>query len=111
MLRIGVAKGATGWTVTLEGKLAGPWVDELESTWNATGHEWQGQAVVLDLSGVTYVDCQGKKLLCWLYEEGVNLQAHDVLNKALIQEIQAKHSRAREVFSWLHSAAKRSHAK
>ena len=111
MLKIEVARHGATCTLTLDGKLAGPWVDELERLWTNRGQDWHGQAVTLDLSGVTYVDCAGKRLLGWLYEEGVALRAYDVLNKAMIQEIQAKRGKAREASSWLSNGAGSSETK
>lgn len=105
MLKIEVASNGATCTLTLDGKLAGPWVDELERLWTSRGQDWQGHAVIVDLSGVTYVDCAGKRLLSWLYEEGVELRAYDVLNKAVIQEIQARHGKTRVAPSWISNGA------
>jgi len=102
MLKITLQEDAEARTVVLEGILSGPWVDELERTWlTLVGKHFDGP-VVVDLSGVTFVDPEGKKVLGWIYEEGADLCGSDVMNKAIIEEIEQKHEAARRAFQWFH---------
>lgn len=102
MLKITVQESSESRTMVLEGMLSGPWVDELEQTWlTLIGKRFDGQ-VLVDLSEVTFVDPEGKKVLGWIYEEGADLRASDVLNKSIIEEIKQKHDDARKAFQWFH---------
>lgn len=102
MLKITVQEASEARTVVLEGMLSGPWVDELEHTWlSLIGKHCDGR-VLVDLSEVTFIDSEGKKVLGWIYEEGAELRAADVLNKAIIDEIKQKHEDARRAFQWFH---------
>ena len=60
-------------TLSLEGKLAGPWVAELAKAWS----EWQGRVqprdAVIDLRLVSFVDEAGRELLVQLHGEGCAL--------------------------------------
>ena len=85
MLKITTQTGATGTIFELEGKLAGPWVQELESCWR--------QAVIGDrqvrvmLNAVTFIDAAGRKLLADMHWQGVALVAEGFMMKAIIEEI------------------------
>lgn len=109
MLKITVEESADARTVLLEGMLAGPWVNELEHTWLALIGKHVDGAVLLDLSGVTFVDAEGKKVLGWIYEEGADLRSCDVMTKSIIDEIEQKHEAARKAFQWFHGG-RRGHA-
>jgi anti-anti-sigma regulatory factor len=102
MLKITIKEAAEARTVLLEGILAGPWVDELEQTWLTLIGKHFDRLVVVDLSGVTFVGPEGKKVLGWIYEEGAELRGADVMNKAIIEEIEQKHEAARRAFQWFH---------
>jgi len=91
MLRINVeeAPGLELWR--LEGRLAGPWVSELERLWASRGSGARQEHAALDLSAVTFVDDHGKKLLAAIFADGAELRATDCMNKSLIESIQAAH--------------------
>ncbi len=72
--------------VKLEGKLSGPWVEELERSW--TGHSPQAsENVIIDLSDVTYIDPEGKKLLARMVDKGVCFEGTHLMTKYVIDEI------------------------
>lgn len=102
MLKITVQERAEARRILLEGILAGPWVDELERTWLTLIGKHPDHPVLVDLSGVTFVDGEGKKILTWIYEEGAELSGSDVMNKSIIDEIKQKHEDARRAFQWFH---------
>ena len=47
----------------MEGKLTGPWVDELNRTWHSLAPSMGEKKLQLDLRGVTFVDARGRDLL------------------------------------------------
>ena len=73
MLRITPKEQDAKLTLSLEGKLAGPWVAELAKAWS----EWQGRVqprdAVIDLRLVSFVDEAGRELLAQLHAEGCAL--------------------------------------
>jgi ABC-type transporter Mla MlaB component len=73
-------------TLILEGRLAGPWVEELNSYWRRMAANSQGGAVV-DLSGVTFVDAKGKALLTRMWQQGADLRAAGCLTRCIVEEI------------------------
>ena len=73
-------------TVKLEGKLSGPWVEELERSW--TEHSPRAsENVIIDLSDVTYIDPEGKRLLARMVEKGVCFEGTHLMTKYVIDEI------------------------
>ncbi len=73
-------------SLKLEGKLAGPWVEELSSYWRMIAESRQSGAVI-DLTGVTFIDANGKALLTKLWQQGAELRATGCLTKCIVEEI------------------------
>jgi hypothetical protein len=87
MLRITIHNQPTCLTLQLEGKLAGPWVEELAACWQRTVAE-EGKLVDrVDLGALTSLDAAGKELLAAIHARGAELVAADCLMKATVAEI------------------------
>ena len=63
MLRITVKRNSGTATLKLAGRLAGPWIDELDRTWNELHMHTLTEGVVLDLSEVTFVAPEPSELI------------------------------------------------
>jgi outer membrane protein len=87
MLRITTTEVGETVTVKLEGKLAGPWAEEFERCCRSSADIYKNKRLIIDLTGVTYVDNGGKKLLCSLSKSGVQLIGSGILPNSLIEEI------------------------
>ena len=88
MLRITIHDNPPVLTFQLEGKLAGPWVQELRDCWESklASRRWSS-ATRLDLRGVTFVDASGQQLLADLHHQQAELLATGCLMKAVVAEI------------------------
>lgn len=53
--------------ITLEGRVAGPWVAELNRVWVETAPQLGNRTLSIDLRNVTYADAPGKQLLREIY--------------------------------------------
>ena len=85
MLKITTRTDPTGISFELEGKLAGPWVQELEGCWRkATNSE---RSVRVLLCAVTFIDDKGRNLLVEMHRRGAELVAEGCMNKAIVEEI------------------------
>ena len=73
-------------SIILEGRLAGPWVEELHSYWRQISGNQQSGAVI-DLTGVTFIDANGKALLTRLWHQGAELRAAGCLTRCVVEEI------------------------
>jgi outer membrane protein TolC len=72
-------------TLKLEGKLAGPWVEEFERCWSLTVEKWK--QVVVELAGVTFIDSKGKCLLTKIHSQGAKLVGTGLMTRSIIEEI------------------------
>ena len=72
-------------TLKLEGKLAGPWVDEFERCWCLAAEKWKN--LVVELEGVTFIDSKGKCLLAKIHGQGAKLIGAGLMTKSIIEEI------------------------
>jgi hypothetical protein len=73
-------------SLILEGRLGGPWVDELDTCWSDLAMNSSGGTMV-DLTAVTFVDEKGKALLTRMCEGGAEFRAAGCLIRCLVEEI------------------------
>ena len=85
MLKITARTDRTGTILELEGKLAGSWVQELETCWQRTIIADQRVRVVL--KAVTFIDAAGRELLARMHAGGAELAGEGCMTKAIIEEI------------------------
>jgi hypothetical protein len=69
MLKITVEESEGAETIKLEGKIAGPWVEELNRTWHALTPSLGRKQLELDMRGVGFVDGKGRQLLREIYQQ------------------------------------------
>ena len=87
MLRITTTTRAEGVTLMLEGRLAGPWVDEFARCWKALTATQKAGSICVQLDAVTFIDVAGKALLRTMHEEGAALAASGCMTGAILDEI------------------------
>ena len=87
MLRITVHDKPRALTFQLEGKLAGPWLRELEACWQSNLNQQRKAILRVDLTGVTFIDAAGQACLAALHRQGAEIVAADCLTKAVVAEI------------------------
>ena|SRR5713101_199176 len=69
MLRITVQESEKVRTIKLEGRIAGPWVEEFNSSWHSLEALLGSRQLQLDLRGVAFVDAKGRELLREIYQK------------------------------------------
>jgi hypothetical protein len=69
MLRISTSEDEQTVAIRLEGRVAGPWVNELLGAWKEIVPRVAARKVQLDLRGVTFVDDSGKQVLREIYSQ------------------------------------------
>ncbi len=84
MLRITTEKKRGKTVLSVEGRLAGAWVETLAQTWRTRTPE---EKFSVDLCGVSFIDAAGKVLLKEIHEQGGKLIAEGCLNQAIVEEI------------------------
>lgn len=74
MLRITKTETEQVISLQLEGKLAGPWVAELQQVYTAAKSDLQGREIVVDMKSLTGTDTAGRYLLLAMQREGAALE-------------------------------------
>jgi hypothetical protein len=71
----------------LEGRLSGPWLEELDQCWKQTLASNGKRTLRVDLTGLTFTDIAGKKCLAAMHRDGAEFIAADCLTKDIVAEI------------------------
>lgn len=88
MLRIGYENGEGSTRLKIEGKLSGPWVSEAKRVWaELTGSETPKRQVTVDLSGVNFINAEGRKLLSRMLLDGARLESGTLLTRYIVDEV------------------------
>lgn len=72
--------------LVIEGKLAGVCVDELDKCWHSEPAKWK--TLLIDLSGVSFIDDRGRELLKKMHDHGATLISSSLMSRCLINEIE-----------------------
>ena len=87
VLKVSVNEDSTGVALDVEGRLAGPWVAELEECWKREQARVGGKPCSVRLQAVSFIDDAGKQLLSRMHEAGANLQGNGCMVRAIVAGI------------------------
>ena len=87
MLKISTLNDPDHVRLKLDGKLAGPWVEELARAWESTTGGSERRPIVVNLSEVTFIDADGKRLLARMFQQGAEFEAGGCMTSCVIEEI------------------------
>ena len=89
MLKITIAETATDRRWILQGRLVGPWVSELRTTWKRAHRSQDKRACIIDLDDVTFIDKSGERLLRAISKKGAQLIASGMYTKHVLEKAKA----------------------
>src|SRR5260370_13055562 len=89
MLRITTEKKRGKILLSVEGKLAGPWVAALEQCWRELRAASAQEKFHLDLCGVSFIDAAGRGLLKEINNQGGKLVPPSSPNQPIVHQILA----------------------
>ncbi len=90
MLRITMHDRPEALTLQVEGRLVGDWAKELECCWRSTAQVRNNRAPIIDLSGVLFIDDEGKRVLTTLFREGAFFRTAGPMTKEIVSGITGK---------------------
>ena len=90
MLKITTHRSDDSTRITLEGRLVGPWIEELERCWREAEQTAAGRRLIVDLTGVTFVEQDGKALLTRIYQAGAELIASGCCMKSIVEDAKTR---------------------
>jgi hypothetical protein len=86
-LKITIEEAPAVVTIGLEGRVAGPWVDELSRTWCSLAPSLGRRELLIDLRNVIFIDRAGISLLAEIYSKtGAQFRADTPLMKYFAEE-------------------------
>ena len=86
MLKIDTIESASEILIALQGRLAGPWVDELESQWRRMQATAGERRIAVDLSDVTGIDGAARYLLQLMRVRNVSLIGATIAIRASLDD-------------------------
>jgi anti-anti-sigma regulatory factor len=87
MLRITINDEPSEQRWILQGRLSGPWVAQLKSSWKKTEAARETRKCVVDLNEVTFVDLDGERVLMTMMKSGAELLATGVYTRHLVETL------------------------
>ena len=86
MLKITTHVSDDSTRITLEGRLVGPWIEELERCWHESEQSAAGRRLIVDLTGVTFVQQEGKALLSRMCRAGAEMLATGCCMRSIVED-------------------------
>jgi hypothetical protein len=77
----------------LQGRLSGPWVAQLKSNWKKSHGPNGNRKCVVDVSGVTFVDLDGERVLAAMVKDGAEFIASGVYTKHILEILEKRRQR------------------
>jgi hypothetical protein len=93
VLRITMTDETWGERWILQGRLSGPWVAQLKSNWNKSYGPNGSRKRVVDVSGVTFVDLDGERVLAAMMNDGAEFIASGVYTKHILEILEKRRQR------------------
>lgn len=90
MLRITEKETEHGTWLILEGRLIGPWVDEVKRCWERLPSRGNGAVTFVDVGEVMFIDRAGKALLRQMHRAGARLVSSGLLMNSVVGEIKRR---------------------
>jgi anti-anti-sigma regulatory factor len=93
MLKITITETTAERRWIVQGRLVGPWVSELRTTWKKAHRSQDKRACIIDLNDVTFIDRGGERLLRAISKKGAQLVAKGLYVKHVLEQLQASGKR------------------
>jgi hypothetical protein len=100
VLRITITDDPAVQRWSLQGRLSGPWVAQLKSSWTETHAARETRKCVVDLNGVTFVDLDGERVLMKMMKDGAEFLATGVYTRHLVETLGSRRRNCSFKFPW-----------
>ncbi|MFZ0213051.1 MAG: TolC family protein [Candidatus Acidiferrales bacterium] len=100
MMKVTVERSGAQILLRVEGKVCGPWVEELRRCWESLLTTSAGHPIAVELADVSFIDESGKELLSMMAEQGAEIRAEGCSTSAIVSSIRSgKKSAGKPVLS------------
>ena len=97
MFKISIVDTPSQRKLMVEGRLSGPWVDELRSTWRNASRDLDGRKLVIDVSSLTVISREGEDAIFDLMKQGAKFSCGGVLTRHVLKRLAMKcHGKLRD---------------
>lgn len=86
MLRITMHDDPEALTFQVEGRLVGAWAKEMEQSWKSAAPVRGNRTSVIDLTGILFIDDEGKRVLTELFREGASFRTAGPMTESVVAE-------------------------
>lgn len=86
-MKITIAETATDRRWIVQGRLVGPWVSELRTTWKKAHRSEDKRSCIIDLNDVTFIDKSGERLLRAMCKKGAQLISRGLYVKHVLEQL------------------------
>ena len=87
MLKISILDTPAQRRLLVEGKLSGPWIDELRTAWRDASRDLEGRKLLIDLSSLTVISREGEAAIFDLMKQGARFSCAGVLTRHVLKEL------------------------
>ena len=87
VLKITMTETPAERTWVVQGRLVGPWVSELRTTWKRAHGGQDNRMCIVDLTDVTFIDKGGERLLRALAKKGAQFVATGVYIQHVLEQV------------------------
>jgi anti-anti-sigma regulatory factor len=87
MLKITITETTAERRWIVQGRLVGPWVSELRTTWKKAHRSQDKRVCIIDLNEVTFIDKSGERLLRAMSKKGAQLIASGLYVKHVLEQM------------------------
>lgn len=87
MLKISIVDSRTLRRLVLEGKLVGPWADELRPACERAKAELGGRELVVEVKNLIVISQAGENILLELMQEGVKVRGFGVFTRHILKQL------------------------
>jgi len=87
MLKISIIDSRTHRRLVLEGKLVGPWADEVRPAWERAKAELGGRELVVEVKNLIVINQAGENVHLELMREGVKFRGCGVIARQILKEL------------------------
>jgi len=87
LLKISIIDSRTLRRLVLEGKLVGPWTDELRPAWEKAKAELGGRELVVEVKNLIVINQAGENVLLELMQEGAKIRGRGVFTRHILKQL------------------------
>jgi hypothetical protein len=87
MLKISIIDSRMHRRLILEGKLVGPWADELRPAWERAKADLGGRELIVEVKNLIVINQTGENVLLELMREGVKIRGCGVFTRHILKEL------------------------